>query len=79
MEKHKAYIITGPTSGIGFATALELAKHGTLILVGRNREKLERVQQQTGNAIAVVCDLSDLQSVKSAAREIIGLQLPIAG
>lgn len=79
MEKHKAYIITGPTSGIGFATALELAKHGTLILVGRNREKLERVRQQTGNAIPVVCDLSDLKSVKSAAREIIELQLPIAG
>jgi len=29
----KAYIITGPTSGIGYATALELAKHGTLYLL----------------------------------------------
>jgi len=30
----KAYIITGPTSGIGRATALEMAKHGQIILVG---------------------------------------------
>jgi NAD(P)-dependent dehydrogenase (short-subunit alcohol dehydrogenase family) len=33
----KAYIITGPTSGIGYRTALELARHGTVVLVGRNR------------------------------------------
>jgi NAD(P)-dependent dehydrogenase (short-subunit alcohol dehydrogenase family) len=35
----KAYIIAGPTSGIGYRTALQLARHGTVILVGRNREK----------------------------------------
>ena len=31
-----AYIITGPTSGIGRATALEVARLGTVILVGRD-------------------------------------------
>jgi NAD(P)-dependent dehydrogenase (short-subunit alcohol dehydrogenase family) len=40
----KAYIITGPTSGIGLATAFELAKHGTVVLVGRDRGKLSKVQ-----------------------------------
>jgi len=40
----KAFIITGPTSGIGRATALELAKHGTVILVGRNPKKLDELQ-----------------------------------
>jgi len=39
-----AYIITGPTSGIGRATALELAKHGTVVLVGRDQKKLDEVQ-----------------------------------
>ena len=28
------FIITGPTSGIARATALELAKHGAVVLVG---------------------------------------------
>jgi NAD(P)-dependent dehydrogenase (short-subunit alcohol dehydrogenase family) len=35
--ERKAYIITGPTSGIGLSTALELAKHGVVVLVGRDR------------------------------------------
>ena len=74
-----AYVITGPTSGIGRHTALELAKHGTLILVGRDRDKLEALKKEIGDAIPVVCDVSDLASVRRAAREIIALGLPIAG
>ena len=79
----KAYIITGPTSGIGRATAIELAKHGTVVLVGRDREKLDEVQKSIerkgGRAVSVMCDLSDLASVRRAAAEIIALDLPIAG
>ena len=79
----KAYIITGPTSGIGRLTALELAERGTVVLVGRNRQKLEGVQktieQKGRHAVSVVCDLSDIASVRRAAAEIIGLDLPIAG
>ena len=79
----KAYIITGPTSGIGRLTALELAKHGAVVLVGRDRSKLEQVQktieQKGQHAASVVCDLSDIASVRRAAAEIIALNLPIAG
>src|ERR1700720_2554095 len=79
----KAYIITGPTSGIGRRTALELAKHGTVVLVGRDRGKIAEVQriieQKGQHAVSVVCDLSDLTSVRRAASEIIALHLPIAG
>jgi NAD(P)-dependent dehydrogenase (short-subunit alcohol dehydrogenase family) len=83
MENKKAYIITGPTSGIGYETALELAKRGTVILVGRSKEKLQQVERtikQAGhNAVSVVCDVSDMTSVKRAAKQIIELGLPIAG
>ena len=68
----EAYIITGPTSGIGRLTALELAKHGAVVLVGRDRSKLEQVQktiEQKGQyAALVVCDLSDIASVRSRGR-----------
>jgi NAD(P)-dependent dehydrogenase (short-subunit alcohol dehydrogenase family) len=68
----KAYIITGPTSGIGYRTALELARHGTVVLVGRNREKLgkgrESIARAGGHAVPVVGDLSDLASVRTRHR-----------
>src|SRR6202035_3241958 len=79
----KAYIVTGPTSGFGRQTALQLARHGTVVLAGRDRSKLDDVQQeierQGGKAVPVVCDLSDLASVGRAAVRIIELGLPIAG
>jgi NAD(P)-dependent dehydrogenase (short-subunit alcohol dehydrogenase family) len=79
----KAYVITGPTSGIGRRTALELAKHGTVVLVGRDRGKLDEVQKaierKGQHAVPVVCDLSDLASVRRAAAEIIALDLAIVG
>jgi NAD(P)-dependent dehydrogenase (short-subunit alcohol dehydrogenase family) len=78
-----AYIITGPTSGIGRLTALELAKHGTVVLVGRDRGKLDEVQktieQRGQHAVSVVCDLSDFASVRRAAAKIVALNLPIVG
>jgi NAD(P)-dependent dehydrogenase (short-subunit alcohol dehydrogenase family) len=60
-----------------------LAKHGTLVLVGRNSGKLNdvknEIEQLGGRTVPVVCDMSDLASVRRAAAEIIGLHLPIVG
>ena len=82
-SKREAYVITGPTSGIGRATALELAKLGNVVLVGRDREKLvelqREIEQQGGHAEPVVCDLSDIVSVRRAAVKIIDLSLPLTG
>jgi NAD(P)-dependent dehydrogenase (short-subunit alcohol dehydrogenase family) len=79
----KAYILTGPTSGIGRRTALELAKYGTIVLVGRDQAKLAEVEkaikQEGHDAVPVVCDLSDPASVRRATSEIVALGLPVAG
>jgi NAD(P)-dependent dehydrogenase (short-subunit alcohol dehydrogenase family) len=79
----KAYIVTGPTAGIGRQTALDLAPHGTIVLAGRDPGRLDDVQKtigrRGGRAVSVVCDLSDLASVRRAAARIVELELPIAG
>ncbi len=80
----KAWIITGPTSGIGRRTALELARHGTVVLVGRDPSKLAELKaevqaQAGGRAVSVVGDFSNTTSVRRAAEEIVALDLAIAG
>jgi short-subunit dehydrogenase len=82
-SERKAFIITGPTSGIGRRSALELAKHGPVVLVGRDPAKVAKVQetieQRGQRAISVICGLSEPRSVQRAAAEIVALNLPIAG
>lgn len=79
----KAYIVTGPTSGIGLATAFEVAKCGTVVLAGSHREKLSELQGQIerggGHAVWVVCNLSDIERARRAAAKILDLHLPIVG
>ena len=81
--RRRAYLITGPTSGIGLRTALELTRHGTVILIGRNREKLDKVrtliQNRGDSAVPVQCDLADLDSIRHADQQILAIGLPIAG
>jgi NAD(P)-dependent dehydrogenase (short-subunit alcohol dehydrogenase family) len=73
---NKTCMVTGATSGIGFATALNLAYQGaTVIVVGRNIEKgattLTRIQQETGNASVqfMQADLSQQDQIHHLALE----------
>ena len=72
--KDRICLITGATSGIGKAAAVQLAELGaTLVLVGRNSEKtsatVEQVQEQTGNqeVHSLIADLSSLQAIRQLA------------
>ena len=44
-DNKKIALITGATSGIGESTAYELANKYSLILCGRNKEKLDELKQ----------------------------------
>lgn len=70
----KTALITGPTSGIGRFTALELARRGyDLILVARNAAKARELQREIGHAVStgfIQCDLSSIASVRQAVDEI---------
>ncbi|GAB2789559.1 SDR family oxidoreductase [Rhabdobacter roseus] len=67
-------LITGPTSGIGKITAIELAKRNfDLILVARNPQKVAELQRELGNHVQtdfVECDLARLSSVREAVAKI---------
>lgn len=63
-------IVTGASSGIGAATALELGRRGaTVVLAARRPEELNRQAQLIrcagDDAVAVTTDVADLQQVRS--------------
>lgn len=70
-------VITGATSGLGLAAARQMAANGaSLVLVGRDPAKTDRVREEIAAASgndrveSVVADLSELDAVEAAARAI---------
>jgi NAD(P)-dependent dehydrogenase (short-subunit alcohol dehydrogenase family) len=73
--KGRVCMITGSNSGIGKATAFELAGKGaTLVMVARDQQKgelaMSEIRKQTGNDSIdlLLADLSSLQSVRDLAQ-----------
>lgn len=78
----KVMVLTGVTSGIGKALALDLAKTGeTIVMVARDQERGEAARNEIGRAAQnqnldlQLCDLSVLSSVRNLA-EILKSRYP---
>jgi NAD(P)-dependent dehydrogenase (short-subunit alcohol dehydrogenase family) len=71
----KLCIVTGATAGIGFYTAMEIARMGgSVILIGRDQSKCmssaKKIQESTGNPSIeyLLADLSSQSQIRSVVR-----------
>lgn len=76
----KVAIVTGASSGIGEATAVELGRHNVKVVVAARRserlkELVGRIKEAGGYALACECDVTDRSQVErmvQAARDTFG-------
>ena len=81
-------IVAGASSGIGAATATELAAHGFPVALGARRvdkcqELVDEIRSSGGEAVALPLDVTDAESVKGfvhrATEELGDIELLVAG
>jgi NAD(P)-dependent dehydrogenase (short-subunit alcohol dehydrogenase family) len=75
--KNKKALITGSTAGIGYATALQLAKEGAEVIVnGRTTERVDKavkqIKTESGNdkVSGISADFTNTESIKNLIKEL---------
>lgn len=73
--RNKIVLITGASSGIGNASAIQFAKEGaSIVLVARNKEKLDKVNEElkkfSVSTLVCECDISDKSQVKKMSEKV---------
>jgi len=73
--KNKVVVITGASSGIGEASALEFAKNSaSVVLVGRKKDKLINVEEKLAkyktSTLCCECDVSQKIQVKELSKQV---------
>jgi len=65
-------VVTGASSGIGEAIAVDLAKHGaTVVATARRKDRLDALAAKSANIHAIECDVADADSVRAMIDETI--------
>ena len=81
--KNKNVLITGATSGIGEATAIDLAKKGAnIFFIARNNLKAQNLSDKIESISGkrskfFIADLASLKNIKESALEFISLDIPL--
>ncbi|MFE1745603.1 SDR family oxidoreductase [Coleofasciculus sp. H7-2] len=70
--KEQVVAVVGASSGIGRETALQFAHRGAKVVVSARSESglkslVDEIQQQGGEAVAIVADVTDFEQVKAIA------------
>ena len=73
--KDKTVVITGATSGLGRATALQLAQKGAfVVIIARSNTKanevIKEIKKEGGKGQSIISDLSSMKDTKEAAGSI---------
>ena len=74
--KEKIVLVTGASSGIGYASTVQFAKEGAkLILISRNKEKLNQISEDlkkfNTSTFVYECDVSDKLQVNKTSKIIL--------
>ena len=67
---NKTYVITGATSGIGYALLEKLAKENIVFAGYRSELKLEKIKEISQNIYPFYVDYAQPETIKSAAEDI---------
>ena len=73
--KDKTVVITGATSGLGRATALQLAQKGAFVVIvarsnTKGNEVINDIEQEGGRGKFIIADLSLMKDTREAAADI---------
>ena len=63
-------LITGGASGIGYEFAKQLCKTNTVIITGRNKQKLDKAKKELKNIHIFECDVSNPKDIKVLYEEV---------
>jgi len=73
--KNKTVVISGATSGLGRATALQLAQKGAFVLIiarsnTKTNEVIKEIKKEGGKGQFIISDLSSMKDTKEAAESV---------
>lgn len=69
--KNRTILVTGGTSGIGFAFAKRFLDMGnTVIITGRSQQRIDQIVKNNPGLIGMAADVSDPKSVDQLAQEL---------